>query len=138
MPALLGSSRAAASPARALASSAGRASSGPPQPRRPAQSAAVPAAGPVLTSSFVTAPAAEAAAVPLDEGGANGSIAPALAKNNAAPLASPRYRVNVIKRSAWPDGVPPVMGGHLLASGVAAPLSVSKGKKEDEDKTTAA
>ena len=43
---------------------------------------------------------------------------------------SPRYLVNVIPRSAWPDGVPPVMGGHLLASGVAAPLSVSKGERE--------
>lgn len=38
----------------------------------------------------------------------------------------PRYIINEIPRSAWPDGVPPVMGAHLMPSGDVAPISTSK------------
>jgi len=35
--------------------------------------------------------------------------------------------INVIPKSRWPQGIPPVMGAHLLESGAVAPLSTSKG-----------
>jgi len=35
--------------------------------------------------------------------------------------------INVIPESQWPDGIPPVMGAHLMASGTVAPISTSKG-----------
>lgn len=34
---------------------------------------------------------------------------------------------NIPNNGVWPNGVPPVMGAHLMASGVVAPLSTSKG-----------
>lgn len=36
-------------------------------------------------------------------------------------------RINLIPQSAWEDGIPPVMGAHLMASGIVSPLSTSKG-----------
>jgi 6-phosphogluconolactonase len=36
-------------------------------------------------------------------------------------------RINVIPRSKWGDGIPPVMGAHLMPSGSVAPISMSKG-----------
>ena len=44
--------------------------------------------------------------------------------------AKPRYVINEIPRSQWPDGVPAVMGAHLMESGQVAPLSTSKGPGE--------
>lgn len=35
--------------------------------------------------------------------------------------------INVIEETAWDKGIPPVMGAHLMASGVIAPISTSKG-----------
>lgn len=109
--------------ARALQGSAGR----PLNTRRSsAKPRATPAGGsPVLTSTFVTEKAADVVAEPA---AAAAPAAPAHANGSPSPSSvSPRYAINVIPRSRWPDGVPPVMGGHLLASKVAAPLSTSKG-----------
>lgn len=39
-----------------------------------------------------------------------------------------KSRFNIIERSRWPDGIPAVMGAHLMASHNIAPLSTSKGK----------
>lgn len=35
--------------------------------------------------------------------------------------------LNIIPHSQWADGIPPVMGAHLMASGTVAPISTSKG-----------
>ncbi len=36
--------------------------------------------------------------------------------------------INLIPNNGrWPNGIPPVMGAHLMASGVVSPISVSKG-----------
>jgi 6-phosphogluconolactonase len=35
--------------------------------------------------------------------------------------------INVIPRTRWPKGIPPVMGAHLMDSGEVAPVSTSKG-----------
>lgn len=40
---------------------------------------------------------------------------------------SPSYQINVIPHSRWPNGVPAVMGAHLMPSGAVAPISTSKG-----------
>lgn len=40
--------------------------------------------------------------------------------------AKPRYIINEIPQSQWPDGVPAVMGAHLMESGQVAPISTSK------------
>ena len=36
-------------------------------------------------------------------------------------------RINLIPKSRWADGIPPVMGAHLMPSGQATPMSMSKG-----------
>lgn len=41
--------------------------------------------------------------------------------------------INVIEHTAWEKGIPPVMGAHLMASGVIAPISTSKGAGIDVD-----
>lgn len=38
-----------------------------------------------------------------------------------------KYEINIIPQSRWPDGIPVVMGAHLMASGAVAPISTSKG-----------
>ena len=48
-------------------------------------------------------------------------------ENKASESSGDRSRINVIAQSRWSDGVPAVMGAHLMASGVVAPLSTSKG-----------
>ena len=45
----------------------------------------------------------------------------------AAPV-NDRSRFNVIPKSRWQNGIPAVMGAHLMSSGVVAPLSTSKGE----------
>ncbi|KAL3157888.1 hypothetical protein ABBQ32_012299 [Trebouxia sp. C0010 RCD-2024] len=40
---------------------------------------------------------------------------------------APSVRINVIAKSRWANGIPPVMGAHLMASGEPAPISTSKG-----------
>jgi len=52
---------------------------------------------------------------------------PSAAPQAAAEDPAQGYVINVIPKSAWPNGVPPVMGAHLMASGVVAPVSTSKG-----------
>jgi 6-phosphogluconolactonase len=59
-----------------------------------------------------------------------GSVAARAA--GGVPAAGPKpVLLNVIPQSQWADGVPPVMGAHLMASGVVAPISVSKGAGVD-------
>jgi 6-phosphogluconolactonase len=41
--------------------------------------------------------------------------------------------INVIPKSRWRDGIPPVMGAHLMESGAIAPLSTSKGPGTGEE-----
>ncbi|KAI8473518.1 MAG: hypothetical protein J3K34DRAFT_410985 [Monoraphidium minutum] len=41
--------------------------------------------------------------------------------------------LNVIEKTAWEKGIPPVMGAHLMASGTIAPISTSKGAGLDVD-----
>lgn len=36
-------------------------------------------------------------------------------------------KLNIIPHSQWENGIPPVMGAHLMASGIVAPVSTSKG-----------
>ena len=54
------------------------------------------------------------------------------APTKAAPPSSEgtsKSRFNIIERSRWPNGIPAVMGAHLMASGIIAPLSTSKGQQ---------
>jgi 6-phosphogluconolactonase len=102
--------------APALAASISSSSSiKPAAARRPASSCSstLPISSPVLLvgrRSFRTRAA----------GGNNGASAP--------PAASAeKFVLNIIPKSAWPNGVPPVMGAHLMASGAVAPLSTSRG-----------
>jgi len=46
------------------------------------------------------------------------------------PEAAANPRFNIINISQWEKGVPPVMGSHLMASGVVAPISTSAGAGE--------
>jgi 6-phosphogluconolactonase len=41
-------------------------------------------------------------------------------------------RIHVIAGSRWPNGIPAVMGAHLMMSGSVAPISTSKGPGEGE------
>eukprot|EP00798_Chlamydomonas_sp_ICE-L_P031565 gene31565-6753_t len=51
---------------------------------------------------------------------------PTRAPINTAP--PPSHIINVIEYNGqWENGIPPVMGAHLMASGTVAPTSVSKG-----------
>ena len=45
----------------------------------------------------------------------------------AAPVTD-RSRFHIIPKSRWQNGIPAVMGAHLMSSGVVAPLSTSKGE----------
>ena len=56
----------------------------------------------------------------------NGASAPSASTSNE------RFILNVIPKSAWPNGVPPVMGAHLMASGTVAPVSTSRGAGGEE------
>lgn len=40
-----------------------------------------------------------------------------------------RYTINHIPVSRWENGIPAVMGAHLMASGAVSPVSTSKGAK---------
>lgn len=55
---------------------------------------------------------------------------PETKSNSSTPSVTPpadlSARVNSIPRSAWDDGIPPVMGGHLMASGTVSQISTSK------------
>lgn len=42
----------------------------------------------------------------------------------------PRYLIHEIPQSQWPNGIPAVMGAHLMASGAVAPISTSTGPGE--------
>jgi 6-phosphogluconolactonase len=53
------------------------------------------------------------------------------ARLSVVAQATPSPLINVIPKSQWDNGVPPVMGAHLMASGVIAPLSTSKGAGVD-------
>jgi 6-phosphogluconolactonase len=44
------------------------------------------------------------------------------------PAAAAKYFIHQIPNNGvWPNGVPPLMGAHLMASGAVAPVSISKG-----------
>ena len=45
----------------------------------------------------------------------------------AQSAGSDNPRIHVIAGSRWPNGIPAVMGAHLLASGAVAPISTTKG-----------
>lgn len=47
-----------------------------------------------------------------------------------APTPPPKPVLNIIPQSQWANGVPPVMGAHLMASGTVAPVSTSTGAGE--------
>jgi len=51
----------------------------------------------------------------------------AAASPNGASESGPRYVINEIPHTRWPKGIPPVMGAHLMPSGVVAPISTSGG-----------
>jgi len=52
----------------------------------------------------------------------------AIAERFAAQADTGKPYFNMIpKNGKWPKGIPPVMGGHLMDSGVVSPISVSKG-----------
>lgn len=46
---------------------------------------------------------------------------------SASTSSSAEPKLNIIPQSAWANGIPPVMGGHLMASGTPAPISTSSG-----------
>jgi 6-phosphogluconolactonase len=54
------------------------------------------------------------------------------ASNGASAQTSDKFVINIIPKSAWPNGVPPVMGAHLMASGTVAPVSTSRGAGGEE------
>ncbi len=53
----------------------------------------------------------------------NGAVAPPQRRSSAEPSS----RIHLIPQSRWADGIPVVMGSHLMASGTVAPVSRSKG-----------
>lgn len=57
----------------------------------------------------------------------NGSPAAMSGDSPSAEPDEPRYLIHEIPQSQWPQGIPAVMGAHLMASGAVAPLSTSKG-----------
>lgn len=58
--------------------------------------------------------------------GINGSSTMSGDSPSAEPE-EPRYLIHEIPQSQWPEGIPAVMGAHLMASGAIAPLSTSSG-----------
>jgi 6-phosphogluconolactonase len=50
-----------------------------------------------------------------------------LSRNTNPVSTTGRTHFNIIKRSQWPTGVPKVMGGHVMPSGLVAPVTQSKG-----------
>ena len=64
----------------------------------------------------------------LSNGTPASSQAPAAEPAGAAqPAARRRYLINRIPRSRWENGIPAVMGAHLMGSGEVSPISTSKG-----------
>lgn len=59
--------------------------------------------------------------------GANGSPVAMSGDSASAEPEEPRYLIHEIPQSQWPEGIPAVMGAHLMASGAIAPISTSKG-----------
>mmetsp|Transcript_40156 Transcript_40156/g.89089 ORF Transcript_40156/g.89089 Transcript_40156/m.89089 type:complete len:360 (+) Transcript_40156:81-1160(+) len=58
--------------------------------------------------------------------------ATAPASKSESSSAAAKYVIHEIPNNGvWPNGVPPVMGAHLMASGVVAPVSTSKGAGVD-------
>ena len=52
---------------------------------------------------------------------------PATLKEGEIVQQATNPRFNYIPVSRWPKGIPPVMGAHLMGSGVVAPISTSTG-----------
>jgi hypothetical protein len=90
-----------------------------------APAAAAPPTLSALRATAVHAPASATIPGPSDDGAVRGGYAPTPARSAAAVAGG---RIHFIPRSRWPDGVPAVMGAHLMASHAVAPLSVSKGE----------
>ncbi|GBF94076.1 6-phosphogluconolactonase [Raphidocelis subcapitata] len=80
------------------------------QQRRPSAAAAP------LVVRAVAEPTTRPAEAAKRNGAANGNGKP-----------KPSHFLNVIPKTAWEKGIPPVMGAHLMASGAIAPISTSKG-----------
>ena len=91
-----------------------RAAAGQPQTAAPVHSngAAKPDAAREALSNGTPAPSQAPAAEPA---------------GSAQPAAAGRYLINRIPRSRWENGIPAVMGAHLMGSGEVSPISTSKG-----------
>ena len=63
-------------------------------------------------------------------------VAQPTAKSISSSEGSSKSRFNIIERSRWPNGIPAVMGAHLMGSGTIAPLSTSKGALLKNDYST--
>eukprot|EP00890_Picochlorum_soloecismus_P001665 jgi/Picsp_1/249/NSC_00248-R1_6-phosphogluconolactonase-like protein len=48
-------------------------------------------------------------------------------KGSSVTSKQPSQNINIIPVGRWPEGIPPAMGGHYMASGDLAPLSKSRG-----------
>lgn len=48
-------------------------------------------------------------------------------KGSSLATKQPSQNINIIPVGRWPEGIPPAMGGHFMASGDLAPLSKSRG-----------
>lgn len=114
-------SRPSLRPRRRVSRRAGDA--GVTAPEAPPAAAAPPTPS-ALRATAVSAPPAASIPGPADELAVRGGYAPTPARHAAAVAGG---LLHVIPRSRWPDGVPAVMGAHLMASHAVAPISVSKG-----------
>ena len=106
--------RKAAEPAPGSTASNGRRNKKTAEPGSPS----TPSNG--RRSKKTAEPAASSPAVTREQGTEQGS-----ASTVAQQAQNPRF--NYIPWSRWPKGIPPVMGGHLMASGEPSPLSTSAG-----------
>lgn len=83
-----------------------------------------------LRSKRAAAGLPRAAAEAAPSSGSENSASATNSTKNGQP---PTPRVNLIPQSKWTNGVPPVMGGHLMASGSISPLSTSKEPGREDD-----
>ncbi|CAD7704821.1 unnamed protein product [Ostreobium quekettii] len=88
-----------------------------PRPPRPLPKAAARASAPGASRS--TADVAAHPAAPADH--------PSRQPPSPARSSKAQPFIHEIPKSRWPNGVPAVMGAHLMDSGAVAPLSTSKG-----------
>ena len=82
----------------------------------------LPLTASVLRATAVSVPPDATLPLPAEDGEEEVGAAPVGRPRGTSPL------LHRIPRSRWPNGVPAVMGAHLLSSHMVAPLSVSKGE----------